>query len=322
MAVQQEKQNNVTVAKKSRLEMNIRQLLNKCELIAKQEPIDSNCRLKHYVESLNEMLTEIKTSPDKPPKDLLAEYSKRAAFLKGLIQTASLNSPIEKLEAVQQLSHGAATMSTDSPAQEIHQKTVAKYGVELRSELFGLEDNNDTLRQRNIIKAANFTSNSTSQEDIDSLLKYHQNMQEKVAENMVMLTKSLKEQSQIASTIIKADTEALKKSSDLTDRNLSSLKVESDRLQEHSRSAWKCWLWIMLAVVMVIFINNPLNLHLARKSQALLKLLSLQRDGPGTHKVNPLYVKRFRLVKTTYMCFGYFTETMITGRQDVNVSVQ
>ncbi|CAG9564029.1 unnamed protein product [Danaus chrysippus] len=265
MAVQQEKQNNVTVAKKSRLEMNIRQLLNKCELIAKQEPIDSNCRLKHYVESLNEMLTEIKTSPDKPPKDLLAEYSKRAAFLKGLIQTASLNSPIEKLEAVQQLSHGAATMSTDSPAQEIHQKTVAKYGVELRSELFGLEDNNDTLRQRNIIKAANFTSNSTSQEDIDSLLKYHQNMQEKVAENMVMLTKSLKEQSQIASTIIKADTEALKKSSDLTDRNLSSLKVESDRLQEHSRSAWKCWLWIMLAVVMVIFINMVLFMKVMKK---------------------------------------------------------
>lgn len=32
-------------------------------------------------------------------------------------------------------------------------------------------------------------------------------MQEKVAENMVMLTKSLKEQSQIASTIIKGDTE-------------------------------------------------------------------------------------------------------------------
>lgn len=69
------------------------------------------------------------------------------------------------------------------------------------------EDSDDALRKRNIIKAPNFTSNSSSQEDIDSLLKYHQNMQEKVAENMVMLTKSLKEQSQIASTIIKGDTE-------------------------------------------------------------------------------------------------------------------
>ncbi|KAL0869881.1 hypothetical protein ABMA27_006083 [Loxostege sticticalis] len=265
MAVENPKMCTVTVPKKSRLEMNVRQLLNKCELIAKEEPVDSNWRLKKYVESLTEMMTELKTGPDKPSKDVLAEYTKRTTFLKGLIQTATLNSPIEKLDAVQQLSHGAATMCADASAQEIHQKTVAKYGVELRSELFGLEDPDDALRKRNIIKAPNFTSNSSSQEDIDSLLKYHQNMQEKVAENMVMLTRSLKEQSQIASTIIKADTEALKKSSELTDRNVMSLKKESDRLQEHSRSAWKCWLWIMLAVVVAIFINMVLFMKVMKK---------------------------------------------------------
>ncbi|KAL4714966.1 hypothetical protein ACJJTC_003117 [Scirpophaga incertulas] len=265
MAVTKNALNTVVVPKKSRLEMNVRQLLNKCELIAKQEPVDTNWRLKKYVESLTEMLTELKTGPDKPSKEILAEYTKRATFLKGLIHTATLNTPIEKLEAVQQLSHGAATVSADASAQEIHQKTVAKYGVELRTELFGLEDSDDTLRKRNIIKAANFTSNNTSQEDIDSLLKYHQSMQEKVAENMVMLTRNLKEQSQIASTIIKGDTEALKKSSDLTDRNITSLKKESDRLQEHSRSAWKCWLWIMLAIVMVIFMNMVLFMKVMKK---------------------------------------------------------
>ncbi|XP_028169914.1 vesicle transport protein USE1 [Ostrinia nubilalis] len=254
-----------TQPKKSRLEMNVRQLLNKCEQIAKDEPVDSNWRLRKYVEALTEMMTELKTGPDKPAKDELAEYTKRTSFLLGLIQTATLNSPIEKLEAVQQLSHGVATVSADAAAQEIHQKTVAKYGVELRSELFGLEDPDDALRKRNIIKAPNFTSNSSSQEDIDSLLKYHQNMQEKVAENMVMLTRSLKEQSQIASTIIKADTEALKKSSDLTDRNMMSLKKESTRLQEHSRSAWKCWLWIMIAVVVAIFINMVLFMKVMKK---------------------------------------------------------
>ncbi|NP_001040358.1 embryonic development factor [Bombyx mori] len=264
MAIEKPKLSTVPVPKKSRLEMNVRQLLSKCELIAKEESIDGNWRLKKYVESLSSMITELKTGPDKPSKDILSEYSKRAAFLKGVVQTATLSTPIEKLEAVQQLSHGAATMSVDA-TQEIHQKTVAKYGVELRSELFGLDDNDDSLRKRNIIKTPNFTSNTTSQEDIDSILKYHQNMQEKVAENMVMLTKNLKEQSQMASTIIKADTEALKKSSDLTDRNLSSLKVESERLQEHSRSAWKCWLWIMLAVVMVIFINMVLFMKVMKK---------------------------------------------------------
>ncbi|XP_049877233.1 vesicle transport protein USE1 [Pectinophora gossypiella] len=265
MAVDKVKPSATIGAKKSRLEMNVRQLLNKCELIAKQEPVDGNWRLKKYVESLSDMITELKTGPEKPHKDVMAEYTKRSSFLKGLLQTATLNSPIEKLEAVQQLSHGAATVTTDASAQEIHQKTVAKYGVELRSELFGLDDSDDALRKRNIIKAPNFTSNSSSQEDIDSLLKYHQNMQEKVAENMVMLTKNLKEQSQIASTIIRNDTEALKKSSDLTDRNLTSLKVESERLAVHSRSAWKCWLWIMLAVVMVIFINMVLFMKVMKK---------------------------------------------------------
>lgn len=265
MAVDKVKPVPATVPKKSRLEMNVRQLLNKCELIAKQEPIDGNWRLKKYIESLTAMITELKTGPDKPGPETMSEYSKRAVFLNGIIQTATLNSPIEKLEAVQQLSHGVATVSTDASAQEIHQKTVAKYGLELRSELFGLEDSDDSLRKRNIIKAQNFTSTSSSQEDIDSILKYHQNMQEKVAENMVLLTKSLKEQSQIASTIIRGDTEALKKSSDLTDRNLMSLKKESEKLQEHSRSAWKCWLWIMLAVVMVIFINMVLFMKVMKK---------------------------------------------------------
>lgn len=36
-------------------------------------------------------------SPLKPPKDVLSEYAKRASFLKGIIQTASLNTPIEKV---------------------------------------------------------------------------------------------------------------------------------------------------------------------------------------------------------------------------------
>ncbi|XP_045501934.1 vesicle transport protein USE1 [Colias croceus] len=256
---------NCTLPTRTRTEVNVRILLNKCESIAKDESLDEDCRLKQYVQNLEELITELKNeNPDKPLKDM-PEYIKRAAFLKGLIQTSTLNSPMEKLEAVQLLSHGAATMSADAAAQEIHQKTVAKYGLELRSELFGTEDSDDTLRKRNIIKAPNFTSNSSSQEDIDSLLKYHQNMQEKVAENMVLLTKSLKEQSQIASKIIKADTEALKKSSDLTDKNLMSLKVESERLQEHSRSAWKCWLWLMLAAVMVIFINMVLFMKVMKK---------------------------------------------------------
>ncbi|XP_059060936.1 vesicle transport protein USE1-like isoform X2 [Achroia grisella] len=99
MAVEKIKMNSPPIPKKSRLEMNVRQLLNKCELIAKEEAVDTNLRLIKYVESLSEMLAELKTSPDKPPtKEVLAGYTKRIGFLKGLIQTATLHSPTEKVK--------------------------------------------------------------------------------------------------------------------------------------------------------------------------------------------------------------------------------
>ena len=62
MAVERAKVNAAVVPKKSRLEMNVRQLLNKCEKMAKEEPIDANCRLNQYVKSLNEMIAELKAA--------------------------------------------------------------------------------------------------------------------------------------------------------------------------------------------------------------------------------------------------------------------
>lgn len=255
----------IRLTPKSRLEVNICELLKKCESLARHLGKDNNnWRLKLYVNGLGDLLNMLKSSDFRPPDDVVADYSRRLAFLKGIVKTLELQSPIQKLEVVQQISHGPATMSIDGALQEIHQKTVAKYGMELRSELFGNEED-DTLRKRNIIKSPNFTSVTHTQEDVDSILKFHQNMQEKVAENMVMLTKSLKEQSQIASTIIKRDTEALHKSSSLAERNMATLKLESERLQEHSKSAWKCWLWVMLAIVMTIFINMVMFMKVMKK---------------------------------------------------------
>ena len=53
----------------------------------------------------------------------------------------------------------------------------------LRSELFGLNDGN--LRKRNLQDVPN---------DLDDLMKDHQESQEQVAEEMLSLTKTLKEQ--------------------------------------------------------------------------------------------------------------------------------
>ncbi|KRT86249.1 hypothetical protein AMK59_78, partial [Oryctes borbonicus] len=107
-----------------------------------------------------------------------------------------------------------------------------------REELLG-------IRKRNVGK-----SNVTG--DLDHMINLHQNMQEKIAEEMLELTTSLKEHSTLASKIIKKDNEVIGRSAQLTEQNFSKLKVESEKLTEHSKRAWKCWMWVLLLIVMIV----------------------------------------------------------------------
>lgn len=40
----------------------------------------------------------------------------------------------------------------------------------------------------------------------------------------------------------------------MTERNQSALEKEATILKDHSKKACKCWMWIMIGLVMVIFI--------------------------------------------------------------------
>uniref|UniRef100_A0A1Y1MEA7 Vesicle transport protein USE1 n=1 Tax=Photinus pyralis TaxID=7054 RepID=A0A1Y1MEA7_PHOPY len=106
---------------------------------------------------------------------------------------------------------------------------------------------------------------TSSTNDLDDIIDYHQDMQAKIADEMLTLTKNLKEQSELANKIIKKDTEVVGRSSQLTEDNFTKLKSESNKLTEHSKRAWKCWMWIMLLVVLVVFINMVLFMKVMKK---------------------------------------------------------
>ncbi|KAK9871633.1 hypothetical protein WA026_013013 [Henosepilachna vigintioctopunctata] len=114
------------------------------------------------------------------------------------------------------------------------------------------------LRQRNVSKTKTYN-------DLEDIIKYNENIQQKITNDMLSLTKSLKEQSELANKIIKKDNDVLTKSSVLTDQNKSKLENESTKLAEHSRKAWKCWMWVMLLLVMVVFINMVLFMKVMKK---------------------------------------------------------
>ncbi|KAF7993817.1 hypothetical protein HCN44_011086 [Aphidius gifuensis] len=249
----------------SRLEVNVRRLLAKCELMAKED-VSENWRLEKYVLALDELVKKLNDDLiDKPAKDTISEYIKRTKFLKGIIETAKLSSPIERIAATQMLSKTSSSSlssisndnnNTSSITTQIHQKTSAKYNKELRAELFNSNSSKDGLKQRLLSPSSN------QDDDLNSILKYNNDMQEKIAENMMMMTSSMKEHALTANAFITKDVNKLIKSDELTDKNTEKLKNETLRLEEHTKSQWRCWVWIMVVFVLTVFFSKYLYIDL------------------------------------------------------------
>lgn len=88
--------------------------------------------------------------------------------------------------------------------REINQIHNANYNNELRTELLGTDkpESSSTLRKR-----ATGISTSSGGENMGQAMKYYGDVQERIAEDMLSLTRSLKEQTETANRIIKRDTE-------------------------------------------------------------------------------------------------------------------
>jgi hypothetical protein len=61
-----------------------------------------------------------------------------------------------------------------------------------------------TKRQQNNSSVL-FCSNGNTEESLDTVLEHHQNMQEKIAEEMIQMAQNLKHNSLVASNILKKD---------------------------------------------------------------------------------------------------------------------
>ncbi len=147
--------------------------------------------------------------------------------------------------------HGPITTG-QSVTSEIHQKTVENHNEKIRAALFGESE----LRKRNVPEETN---------DLDYLMKAHHQAQEQIAEEMISLTKTLKEQSLAAKDVILKDKSVIEKATEVVDKNTNRLKTETDRIQEHTRFSYRCWIWLLLAIVTFTFIAMVWVMKLFRK---------------------------------------------------------
>lgn len=96
-------------------------------------------------------------------------------------------------------------------------------------------------------------------------------VQEQTAEEMLELTRALKEQSLAAHEIIKKDITTLTKTDELADRNTERLGIETERLAEHTKRACRCWIWFIVLVVSITFVggyHELLGIYAQTKSES------------------------------------------------------
>ncbi|XP_032170893.1 vesicle transport protein USE1 [Mustela erminea] len=255
----------------SRLELNLVRLLCRCEAMAAEKRDPEEWRLEKYVGALEDMLQALKAQPSKPASEVINEYSRKVDFLKGMLQAEKLTSASEKALANQFLAPGRVptTARERVPATKtVHLQSRARYTSEMRSELLGTDSAGEPqldVRKRVGVTGPRPGDEKQSAAELDLVLQRHQNLQEKLAEEMLGLARSLKTNTLAAQSVIKKDNQTLSHSLKMADQNLEKLKTESERLEQHTQKSVNWLLWAMLIVVCFIFISMILFIRIMPK---------------------------------------------------------
>lgn len=254
----------------SRLELNLVRLLCRCEAMAAERRDPDEWRLEKYVGALEDMLQALKAQASKPASEVLGEYSRKVDFLRGLLQAEKLTSPSEKALANQFLTPGRVptTARERVPAtRTVHLQSRARYTDEMRSELLGADpaEPEVDVRRRSGAAGPRAADEKQSAAELDLVLQRQQALQEKLAEEMLGLARSLKSNTLAAQSVIKKDNQTLSHSLKMADQSLEKLKTESERLEQHAQKSVNWLLWAMLIVVCFIFISMILFIRIMPK---------------------------------------------------------
>ncbi|XP_061172393.1 vesicle transport protein USE1-like [Saccostrea echinata] len=217
----------------SRTELNFKKLLSRCETMAKDRN-SGEWRFEKYVETLQDLLSEMKRSQvSRPPQENLDEYTEKLIYLKELVESDKRSAAKDRKSPEERLSNSRLSQFQDQ----------ARYEQEEREELLGRKTVDSELRHRKVAE----------NDDAETLIQHQRGKHEKLTEQMLHLTRSLKENVRDSGKIVQRDNKTLEMSMKLADSNTKKLKVESDRLEQHTKTcSW--WIWIMLVFVTLTFL--------------------------------------------------------------------
>jgi len=249
---------------KSRTEIALTRLLNKCQEMANNtDDLSQEWRLPKFVSACEEMLSSLPSSPSSnaPSQDTVTEFQNKIKFLKSLLpppENEDVDTEYKQAPPTvpMPLPQGSS-LARDTVSKQIYQKMAERQHSSTRDQLLSSSSNNNNISSKTGVKGG---------VTLDKILSDQREEQEKIAEEMILLTKSLKEQSSVAGDIIRKDTIRLEASSAMADSNLDKLKIETERVGEFSaRGNCRCWIWLMMVLVVFTFIGMVLMMRLFSK---------------------------------------------------------
>jgi len=249
--------------RKSREEISLSRLLARCQKMAGSSPdLSREWRLPTFLDSCDQMLSSLPKSPDPtaPSPEALLEYKNSLDLLRRLLPAK----PDEEEDILKEADLPSpppvplpqGTTSRDTVSRQIYQRAVEKQQGSMREQLLGPAGGA-------LIESSGL---GVGRGNLDAILAEHKDQQERVAEEMIALTRSLKEQSAAAGDLIRKDTAKLAQTSEQVESNLVKLGEETKRVGEFSaRGSCRCWIWLMMGLVVLTFIMMVMTMRLFRK---------------------------------------------------------
>ncbi|XP_022213863.2 vesicle transport protein USE1 isoform X2 [Drosophila obscura] len=248
----------------TKLNVNIRTVLSNCEELVKDE--DNFWRLQKFIKAVDIMVAELQALDDDPRNvPRISGYIERLQALK--LTTGYTGGTKIQVNAA------TANEAGEVSLKEMRQIENTKNYNDMRKDL--LADGDALRRRRGADEDASGSGSpsgssnnpATEGDNMNEAVKYYNQKQEKITEHMLSLTRNLKEQTMTANRIIKRDTEMVSKSAGITDRNINSLGKEAEKLEQHSRSAYKCWAWMLFVFVFCTFVAMVFFMKIMKKKK-------------------------------------------------------
>ncbi|CAG2184071.1 unnamed protein product, partial [Oppiella nova] len=111
--------------------------------------------------------------------------------------------------------------------KEMHLNVKTRVEKDIRNELF--------FNTKNELRRRDTPEEKNSSDDLETVIKYQNSIQERVAKEMLQLTHNLKHNCSLSNEIIKKDTESLDGSALLAQRNTDSLKENTTKIGDYVR---------------------------------------------------------------------------------------